>query len=395
MPVLVLLVGACALILFAFFSRRRRPVSDAVAKAIDVDAGSRGELRSANWFAARETRDAWADFHLARAAEHLQRINWSELYPAIRAPRAQIATAGLVIATLALTVTMPERVGVRPTASAAGVAPAKPSQGEIVGRMLDPELQKQLEALLAAAASGTLPTAETMVSDIEMREVLAKLSQLSDAELLAALQRALAANPDAKAESAVENMKRLAEQSRRAAEAGTLPKELQNALEKLSDELELAKFEDAATGEDASAAASGGQMGQTNGASDAEELSIQFAKEADAGGGAGTMMMSSPDGSQAGGPPGSGVGGAGSQESAAATATIEAALKQETVEASQDTPGANVESEIRRKTEHGSATVTFTGSASGQFDRSRAGAPPPVPEARRTGVQSYFVRKPR
>jgi hypothetical protein len=64
------------------------------------------------------------------------------------------------------------------------------------------------------------------------------------------------------------------------------------------------------------------------------------------------------------------------------------------VEASQDSPGENVDTEIRRKTEHGNATVTFTGSASGNFDRTRAAAAPPVPEARRSGVQTYFVRKP-
>ena len=49
---------------------------------------------------------------------------------------------------------------------------------------------------------------------------------------------------------------------------------------------------------------------------------------------------------------------------------------------------------LRRKTEQGRSTVGFTQGAAGQFDKSRAAAPPPVPEARRSGVQSYFVRKP-
>ena len=106
------------------------------------------------------------------------------------------------------------------------------------------------------------------------------------------------------------------------------------------------------------------------------------------------MMMSSPD-EQGGGPPGFGVGGAGAQEqAAAAAAALAAAFKQEMVEASQDNPGDNVETEIRRKTEQGSSKVGFTQGAAGQFDKSRAAAPPPVPEARRSGVQSYFVRKP-
>ena len=105
-------------------------------------------------------------------------------------------------------------------------------------------------------------------------------------------------------------------------------------------------------------------------------------------------MMANPD-EQGSGPPGSGVGGSGSQEAAAAAAAaLAAAFSQEMVEASQDTPGDNVDTEIRRKTEQGSAKISFTQAATAQFDKSRAAAPPPVPEARRSGVQNYFVRKP-
>jgi hypothetical protein len=64
------------------------------------------------------------------------------------------------------------------------------------------------------------------------------------------------------------------------------------------------------------------------------------------------------------------------------------------VEAAQDNAGDNIDTEIRRKSEEGSSQIAFTQGAAGQFDKSRAAAPPPVPEARRSGVQSYFVRKP-
>jgi hypothetical protein len=124
-----------------------------------------------------------------------------------------------------------------------------------------------------------------------------------------------------------------------------------------------------------------------------QDLSIQFAKEANPGGGAGVMMMSDQQTDQGNGPPGAGVGGSGSQDTAGTGTTIEAALKEELVEADQDNPGSNVDTDIRRKTEHGNATVAFTNSASGKFDRSRIAAPPPVPDARRTGVQTYFIRK--
>jgi hypothetical protein len=396
-PVAILTGGFVALLLVRLLTRRTRPLSDAVATAIDGDAGMRGELRSANWFATRERRDAWAEFHLVKAAERLQAVDWTELYPAFAAPRAKAVTAVLVVAALVLSITLPERLGIPQAASASTAAPSETVNGPVAGRLLDPELQKRLEKLLALAASGKLPTAEALATDSEMRDALNKLNQLSDEELLAALQRALAANPELQAKDAARNMKKLAEQAKRVWEEGGLPKDLEEALEKLSDEMELAASEESEAGDEANAAAAGGsesQSGQTGSASASEELSIQFAKSAEAGGAAGMMMMSSADAAQPGGAPGAGVGGAGSQEAAASNATLEAALKKEMVEAAQDTAGKNVETDIRRQTEHGDATVGFTGSASGRFDRTRAAAAPPVPEARRTGVQTYFVRKP-
>jgi hypothetical protein len=74
-------------------------------------------------------------------------------------------------------------------------------------------------------------------------------------------------------------------------------------------------------------------------------------------------------------------------------AELEAALRRETVEASMDNSGDNVQTEARRKTEHGQATVTYAQSAAGAVDRGRAVAPPPVPESRRAAVQTYFIRK--
>ena len=88
------------------------------------------------------------------------------------------------------------------------------------------------------------------------------------------------------------------------------------------------------------------------------------------------------------------MGGSGSDERSGAAAALAAAFKQEIVEASQDNPGDNIDTEVRRKSEQGTSTVGFTHGAAGQFDKSRAPAPPPVPEARRNGVQSYFVEKP-
>jgi hypothetical protein len=396
-PVAALSVGIATLLGYVVFSRRKQAVSDAAASAIDTDANMGGELRSASWFAARDARDEWAEFHLEQAAERVRTIDWAQLYPAIRATRARLATAAMVVGALALSLTIPERVGIDPTAAAAtpaaGKAPAELSGNAI---MLTPELQRQLDALLAAAESGNLATAEALANNAELRELLNRLSQLQDPALLEALARAMATSADPQKTSAAEDMKSLAERARNAAESAALSKEMKDALEKLADELELVKSDEANDAEGANASATGDQpaaAGKTSAASSAQDLSIQFAKEANPGGGAGVMMMSSQQADQGNGPPGAGVGGSGSQDTAGTATNIEAALKEELVEADQDNPGANVETEIRRKTEQGNATVAFTRGASGKFDRARAVAPPPVPEARRTGVQTYFIRK--
>jgi hypothetical protein len=52
-----------------------------------------------------------------------------------------------------------------------------------------------------------------------------------------------------------------------------------------------------------------------------------------------------------------------------------------------------MQTEARRKTERGEATAAFTGGAAATFDGARASAPPPVPETRRAGIQTYFTRK--
>ena len=400
-PAGVLIVALLALIVHALLTRRARPVSDATAAAIDGDAGLGGELRSASWFARRTTRDAWADFHLAAAASRVAAIDWAELYPSIRAPRAKLATLVFTVAALALMTTIPGRNRLHATATASSGASKKPAAtaaapGPVA--TLDPELQKLLEELLASAAAGTLPTADALATNAEMRDLLSRLNQLSDRELLEALKRALAANPDLQAKAAAENLKALAGQADRSAEGTGLPPGLQEALDKLSDEIELARPEPTISKDPSDAAGASspqqGEMAQSKAAGQSGELSIQFAKEADAGGASGVLMMSQQS-AQAGGPPGSGVGGSGSQETeASAAAMLDAALKKEMVEASQDNAGENVDTDIRRKTEHGNATIGFTGAAAGTFDRTRVAAPPPVPEARRTGVQTYFVRKP-
>jgi hypothetical protein len=72
---------------------------------------------------------------------------------------------------------------------------------------------------------------------------------------------------------------------------------------------------------------------------------------------------------------------------------IEKALRHEVIEANEDDVSGDVHSEERRKTDHGTAATAYTRSAAGRSDASRVAAPPPLPESRRAGVQTYFTRK--
>jgi hypothetical protein len=116
-------------------------------------------------------------------------------------------------------------------------------------------------------------------------------------------------------------------------------------------------------------------------------------KDASAGGGAGVIMMSSQDASS-GKDPGLGLGGGSAHDSGRGRmADLGAALRKETIEAQTDNPGENVETELRRNTERGDATVAYTKVAPRAFERGRSSAPPAVPEGRRAAVHSYFIRK--
>ena len=105
------------------------------------------------------------------------------------------------------------------------------------------------------------------------------------------------------------------------------------------------------------------------------------------------MMMSG--GGQPGGDPRTGAGGHGGAPVPAEQAKLLQALRKELVEANSDTPGENVnKDDLRRKTEQSTSAMGY--SKAGMpvtFDPSHASAPPPVPESRRSLVQSYFVRK--
>jgi hypothetical protein len=394
-PLIILAAAVFLLTASSIFARRERPVSDAIAADIDAHAGLGGELRSAGWFASRSARDAWAELHVRRAAERLGGIDWAALYPPVRAPRARAATAVMVCATLAVAVAFPGRVvdGSVRTTRAGGDVRLPPDSDHL----LSPELQQQLEALLAAAEAGTLPADGRSGTAAEMRDLLERLGQLRDRQTLEALARAMDTESDS---DAVQNLKRLAERLGHAAEKSAATREFQKALEKLAMNLSDAAKATEAEGEREKAMASS-EGGKSDAAAEAsaakgmDESAIQALSEAQgAAGGAGVIMMSEQQAESGAASPGLGLGGgSGAMASASESTAIETALKGSIVEANRDSAGANVEAEMNRKTEQGQATAAFTRSASGKSDRSSAFAPPPVPESRRGDVQRYFLRQ--
>jgi hypothetical protein len=387
----ILAAAAAALSVYVFVSGRPRPVSDDIAAAIDADASLGGELRSASWFADRERQDEWIDLHLARAAERLERTDWSELYPPVRAPRARAATAALVLGTVAVALLFPEYTGLRSRADAqTRAAQTDPNQ-------LPEDLQQALEELFAAAEAGTLDEMATRLSTEQMQELLTKLRELRDVDALKDLSHNL--NPDVEGvpKEASQEMKELAERLRKMGEINTNIAEFRKSVEELAKNLSDAAAAEEAEMENARKAPANdeaGDVSQTSNANAPNEPVIQSLKESQAAAGANSVVMMSNKDANAAGPPGMGVGGAsGSASGEAKPTNIEAALRQETIEASADTKGPNVEAQVRRKTEQGQATSTFTHGAAGQSDRSRAAAPPPVPEQRRSEIQRYFIRK--
>lgn len=394
LPVAMLAGGALLLLAGLIFMRRPHVVPDAVAARLDEAAGVGGELRSASWFAMRESRDAWADFHLERAALRLQTADWTASYPAPSAARAKAVTVVLALFLAALVL--------GPTRDSAGAGTPGHSlrgNGAASAEALLPELQRQLEALLAAAEAGRATPTGSPATAAQLRDLIGRLTALRDAGRLKDLARAMSPSPGGRSGEAAGDLKAIADRARNAARMPGVAPEARETLETLAEMTDSARASQLRADESgepvssAQARRSDAAPGTKEGAVD--EASIQSVSEAEAGGGAGVIMMGSEDDASGKVAPGLGLGGgSGARTDSGRMADLDAALRRETVEASTDAPGQSVETEVRRKTEHGEATVTYARSAPAAFDRGRAVAPPAVPESRRTAVHTYFIRRP-
>jgi hypothetical protein len=386
---------------YAWILQRDRAIPDAAAADIDAGAGMGGELRSAHWFSAADRRDPWVDLHLTRAAARLQAVEWAQLYPPVRAHRAKAATAIMAIGALALALTIPSRDRIQASALVAGRTAAR-GRTTVTTETLPPDIQKQLEELLKAAENGTSTTAAgRALTAGEARDLLSRLDKAHTRRSADDENRDMNPTRDSPDPDQDPNLDALEERTRRAAEMTSLSPKVRDALSEVADKLAEMKKSKTDTGKakDPSQAvgtadSAKGDAAQSNRPGSKDEASIQAVKDASAGGGVGMIMMSNEDG-QSPQEPGLGLGG-GSETSngGGRMPDLAAALRHETVEAHAESAGEKIDTDIRRKTERATATVQYSSTPSATFDRSRATAPPAVPESRRAAVQTYFIRNP-
>ena len=390
-PVAVPLGGlasvAVALLIYFFVGRRTRASSDAVAARVDADASLAGELRSAHWFATSADADPWTAYHLEKAAGRAAKVDWAALYPPVRAARSWVTVAVCAAGVIALSINVPARPAPG-TVMIDGVA--------VDADQLPLELRKKLEALMAAMEEGKASAAETGATLEQLKDLMAKYDPELQKKLEAMLKnRPLGADAQTKRKDLDEED--LAERADNADSGAGLPEDVRWALEDLAARLANSSADQRQTNPNNPSASETGEKGVGSEQAQAEmgqaQASMQMMKEAAADPGDAKMMMG---GGAMGGDSRPGAGGNNGAEAGAADALLIAkALRKELVEAAQDTTGENVDKEdIRRKTEQGKSAMDFTRVApQGSVERSRADAPPAVPEARRDLLQRYFIRR--
>ena len=383
MPITGLVLAAVSLAAYAWFLRRTRATSDAIASRVDDDAALRGELRSAHWFEANGPRDEWAEFHLQTASTRASRVDWSTLYPAVKSGRQWAGALVMAVAVVGVSMYVPARA-ITPKVAESGLDPA-------LVAALPPDLAKKLAALMAQLSEEALAKDAKQMSLEEMKALMAKLDP--------ALQKKL---EDMLAKAA---LKQAAEKSTLAdarpdrAENSTagLPEDVRWAQEDMAQRMAQQSQDRQTNPNNPSASSQTAEKGPGSAQAEQQKMGAEGAtplireSAADPGG---KMMMGG--GGPMGGDSRPGAGGnQGAQQGAAEALLLGNALKKETLEAAADALGENVDKEdLRKKTEQGKSSLGFTRVAAPRtFDPSRAAAPPPVPEARRQLLLNYFIRK--
>ena len=267
--------------------------------------------------------------------------------------------------------------------------------GEQLLDELPPELRAQLEALLKQMAEGGDASKVAQASLEELKKLMAEVDPELSAKLAEMLKKAQESGQLAEGAKPPEADADMAKNT-----SAGLPEDVRWAVDDLAERLANASRDRKTNEENPAASEETGEMGAgSEQAASAEganaEAQMKMSREAAADPGASKMMMSGAGAMGGDSRPGSGGNSGGKGQNALDPLAIAQALRQELVEASMDTQGKNVEQEDRRrKTEEGEATVGFTRAAPpSNVERSRAQAPPVVPDARRALLFNYFIRE--
>jgi len=387
--VIVLVAAAAGLAGYALVSRRLRDTSDAIASAVDGDAGMAGELRSAHWFEEQAERDAWAQFHLDQATHRASEVDWSRLYPRVSSARPWVMTAVLSALAIAAAVRVPARVQAGPAVAAIDAAGI--SDG------MSPEMREKLAALIAQlnqAVADKDPTSKEMAL-ADLKDLMAKMDPATQKKLAEMLEKQALSASAKKGETPVGDQR--ADPAEKSAEG--MPEDAKwaqdNAAAKMAQSSEAqqpqGKPNAAQAGDKPGERGAGPAQAQQGTEGAAQPMTPLMRESADQK--SGKMMMAG--GGPMGGDSKPGGGASDDASKGAAQALLVAqALKKELVEASADALGENVDKEdLRRKTEQGTSSLGFTRVAAPRVEPSRATAPPPVPDARRPLLFNYFIRR--
>jgi len=262
---------------------------------------------AAAWFATNTTDDQWSAFHLDGAATRLESTDFAQFYPPIRAARARLATAALLVLALVTAVAFPAT----PQAGARAKDTLLPPEVRKVPMLavdgLAPDLPQELEELLAAIENGTL--AEALARNSALLDALQSLQSIKDPKALAALAKAMAANAAKLGDQ--ESMKDLAERAKRDASM-TPPSDVKDALDQLAKNL---------TDQDTEMASAGFEKSEETEPNGGVDLAgaPQSMRDANAIAGIGMVAISKQDSAQSDAPPGMGAGGTSSSPNGGGT----------------------------------------------------------------------------
>jgi hypothetical protein len=384
-----LAVAIAGLAAVTWLQRRHRPTTDAIAAAVDSDAALRGELRSAHWFEnepAQPETGPWVDFHVTRAVERASGVDWSGLYPSIKATRQWAVAAVASLIGIFMAVRMPVRANENAIARAIG--------DPEIAAALPPDLAAKLAALMEQLEKAALNKDAEKISLEEMKKLMANLDPALQKKLMELLEK--------KALGDQANQKRkdldADERAERAENASAgLPEDVKWALDDMAARMAQQSMDRQTNPNNPSASSETAEKGM--GSQQAEQKMAAMSEAASplvreaATDAAAKMMMGG--GGPMGGDSRPGAGGGDKPGQGPGAGLFLQALKKEMLEANADALGENIDKEDRRKkTEQGKSTLGYTRVVPpAAFEPSRSAAPPPVPEARRQLLLNYFIRK--